>query len=136
MTDDRADILNRLAAGQISADEAARLLREPAEAPQPVNAPSLASRWLRVRVTDLTTGRQRVNVNLPLSWVQIGMKIGARHSPEIAGIDFADLLSKSRRARTARSSRWRIWKTANGLKSLWIEWAEEGGRSKKGDNAV
>ena len=94
MTDDRADILNRLAARQISADEAARLLREPAEAPQPVNAPSLASRWLRVRVTDLTTGRQRVNVNLPLSWVQIGMKIGARHSPEIAGIDFAGLLQQ------------------------------------------
>ena len=29
-----------------------------------------------------------------MSWVQIGMKIGARHSPEIAGIDFAGLLQQ------------------------------------------
>ena len=96
MSTDRNHILDRLASGQISADEAARLLRGPAESPPPpateLPPAQLANRWLRIRVTDLATGRQRVNVNLPLSWVQIGMKIGARYRPEIAGIDFAGLL--------------------------------------------
>ena len=99
----RNDILNLLATGQISADEAARLLREPAGQPHeplepatpPVPArPADSNRWLHVRVSDLSTGRQRVNVNLPLSWVQIGMKIGARYSPEMPDIDWNDLVQQ------------------------------------------
>jgi len=85
----RSDILNQLASGQLSADEAASRLREPAQAHT-----AMKNRWLHIRVTNLETGRPKVNVNLPLSWVELGVKIGARHSSELAGIDFGDLVEQ------------------------------------------
>jgi hypothetical protein len=91
MLNDRADILNRVASGQLSAEEAAQQLKGPALAP--ASSPeALKGHWLHVRVTQLDTGRTRVNVNVPLSWVDIGMRIGARYQPDIAGIDWAEVV--------------------------------------------
>ena len=114
MESNRSEILTQLAGGQISADQAAEQLRgastpvsapipEPAGAPsqpQPPKAPPLtpdqaamlAQRWLRIRVTDLESGRQRVAVNLPLSWLAVGLRLGAKYSPEVAGLDIDELL--------------------------------------------
>ncbi len=98
MNDNRSEILSQLASGQISAEQAAEQLRGPSappELPRPPRAPepaALANRWLRVRVTDLDTGRQRVSVNLPLSWLSIGLRIGAKFSPEVAALDANELL--------------------------------------------
>ena len=39
------------------------------------------SRWLRVRVTDLATGKPKVNVNIPMGLVNVGIKMGARFAP-------------------------------------------------------
>jgi hypothetical protein len=95
MNTERADILNRLASGQISADEASRLLRPPAELQgAPGKSVNFGGRWLHVRVTDLNSGRQKVNVNLPLAWVEVGMRIGAQYSPEIAGFDLGALVEE------------------------------------------
>ncbi len=68
MTTDRADThsVNQLASGQISADEAAQMLRPPA-GPQSGTGKGTANlngRWLHVRVTDLETGKQKANVRL------------------------------------------------------------------------
>src|SRR5574341_2380252 len=96
MTTDRADILNQLASGQISADEAAQRLRPPA-GPQSSTGKGTANlngRWLHVRITDLETGKQKANVNLPLSWVEAGMRIGAQYRPEVADFDFDDLVAQ------------------------------------------
>jgi hypothetical protein len=49
---------------------------------------------LHVRVTNLQTGRPKVNVNLPLTWVELGLKIGAKYQPEIAGLDFNDIVAQ------------------------------------------
>lgn len=92
MSPEPNDVLNRLAAGEISADEAASLLTAP---PRPAT-PSGADRWLHVRVTHLDTGKQKVNVNVPLSWVELGMRLGARYSPEIAGVDFGEVVQMLR----------------------------------------
>jgi hypothetical protein len=92
MTTERSDILNQLAAGQISADEAAQRLRAPGEVRLP--SPGLSGRWLHVRVTDLHTGKQRVSVNLPLAWVEAGMRLGAQHRPEIANFDLGALVEQ------------------------------------------
>jgi hypothetical protein len=93
MLNDRSEILNRVAAGQISAEEAARLLREPAPArTATASAEALKGHWLHIRVTQLDTGASRVNVNVPLSWVDIGMRIGARYQPDIAGVDWAEVV--------------------------------------------
>jgi hypothetical protein len=93
---DRAAILNQLSTGQITATDAARLLNgEPkAEAPRPIA--NANKRWLHVRVSDLETGRNRVNVNVPLTWVEVGLKIGAKHKPEISGIDFNEIVDMIR----------------------------------------
>ena len=83
------------AAGQ-AADEAPSRPPVPPVPPAPPIAEKsakLAGRWLRVRVSDLESGRQRVSVNLPLSWVAMGLRIGARYSPEVAALDPDELLS-------------------------------------------
>jgi hypothetical protein len=46
---------------------------------------------MRVRVTDLNTGRAKVNVNLPMGLVSVGMKVGARFAPEIEDIDLDEI---------------------------------------------
>ncbi len=89
MLNDRATVLNQVAAGQMSAEEAANLLRQPA---RPTPSANLNGRWLHIRVTRLDNGASRVNVNLPLSWVQAGMQIGARYDQRIAGIDWDEVI--------------------------------------------
>jgi hypothetical protein len=106
-TQERMKVLEMLKEGKITPEAAAQLLdaveSEPAKAVRPVmpqaplpsespDAPARTARWLRVRVTDTDTGRPRVNVRLPISLVNMGMKLGARYSPEIEGIDMAALL--------------------------------------------
>ena len=96
MTTDRANILDQLASGQISADEAAQRLR-PSAGPQSGTGKATANlngRWLHVRVTDLETGKQKANVNLPLTWVEVGLRIGAQYRPEIASFDLGDLVAQ------------------------------------------
>jgi len=97
MDANRTDILNQLASGQISAAEAAQRLG-PGNPPRPATPKPHAglnpNRWLHVRVTNLQTGRPKVNVNLPLTWVELGLKIGAKYQPEIAGLDFNDLVDQ------------------------------------------
>ena len=101
MSSNRSDILTQLASGQISADQAAEQLREPSTPPEPQQPPQPPSpakpaapgRWLRVRVSDLATGRQRVSVNLPLSWLPIGLRLGAHFAPEVAALDLNELLA-------------------------------------------
>ena len=106
MDSNRSEILAQLASGQISADQAAEQLRGqsappeppalppgPGQTPPPAPTGTMSKRWLRVRVSDLQSGRQRVSVNLPLSWVSIGLRLGAKYSPEVAGIDPAELMA-------------------------------------------
>lgn len=113
--DERMKILQMLQEGRITPESAADLLRAVDEAPvaaeaQPpvkVAAPvediqtnGSKPRWLRVRVTDTDTGRPRVNVRLPMSLVSMGLKLGARYSPEIEGIDLEALLLAAQSAET------------------------------------
>ncbi|HNS39838.1 MAG TPA: hypothetical protein PKJ56_06275, partial [Promineifilum sp.] len=51
-----------------------------------------APRWFRVRVTDMNTGRNKVNINIPMGLVNVGMKMGARFAPEIEGQRLEELL--------------------------------------------
>ncbi|MBC7314902.1 MAG: hypothetical protein H5T70_00550 [Chloroflexi bacterium] len=78
---EQLQILKMVEAGHISADEALRLLRalEDAEQKEVEGSASAESvRWLRVRVTDLATGKNKVNVNIPISLVDVGLQMGAK----------------------------------------------------------
>jgi hypothetical protein len=97
-TEERMQILKMVAEGTISAEEGAKLLAalEPERAPQrhSLSGEPSQPRWFRVRVTDLETGRNKVNVNLPMSLVEVGTRMGARFSPELEGLDFHDIIDQ------------------------------------------
>ena len=99
-TEERMRILMMIQEGKISAAEGAKLiealdeLREPtAPTPPTTSSPSTGRkpRYLRVMVTDTDTGKSRVNVRLPVSLINSGMRMGARFAPEIEGLDMEDL---------------------------------------------
>ena len=48
-------------------------------------------RYFRVRVTDSTTGRVRVNVRLPVGVINAGLKMGMKFAPNVEGIDYAEI---------------------------------------------
>jgi len=100
-TEERMRILMMIQEGKISAAEGARLieaLEDISDKPTPSSPTSAAGitsgkkpRYLRVLVTDTDTGKARVNVRLPVSLINSGMRMGARFAPEIEGLDMEDL---------------------------------------------
>lgn len=97
--EERLRILKMVEQGQISAEDGARLLEALSAVHQRRQVPSGGSptasapsgRWFRVRVTDLQTGKSKVNVNIPMGLVNVGIKMGARFAPEMEGFDLAQL---------------------------------------------
>ena len=85
--EERMEILKMVQSGQISAEEGAKLLEalkqqtEPRSAPAPTDRTEQPRR-LRVRVSDLETGRNKVNIDLPWNLINVGMHMGARFAPE------------------------------------------------------
>jgi hypothetical protein len=100
-TEERMQILRMVAEKKITAEEGAKLLsalepdKKKEAAVMVVGGPS-SPRWLRIRVTDLETGKSKVNVNLPISLVNVGMKMGARFAPEIEGFDMNEIFDQIR----------------------------------------
>lgn len=100
-TEERLKILKMIQDGKITAEDGARLL-ETLEVRKPTPAtdyrqesmPGISRkgpRFMRVRVTETATGKPRVNVRLPVSLVNAGLKMGARFSPEVQGLDMQEL---------------------------------------------
>lgn len=94
-------ILRMVEEGKISATEGISLLealesgRRPARSSsRPVSGGSKAEagpRWLRVRVTDLDTGRSKATVNIPFGLMDWGLRIGAQFAPEVGSYDLKEL---------------------------------------------
>ena len=97
MSEERARILQMVSDNKIDAQEAARLLgalnASPGSDDRAERAPTGRARWFRVRVTDMETGRTKVNVNLPLSLVKVGMRMGAHFAPEVEELDWDELMT-------------------------------------------
>lgn len=101
-SEERLKILKMVQDGRITADEATQLLEALERArptpPQPPPPPETgmvtgrSGRWLRVRVTDTDSGKTRVNIRLPLSVVESGLKMGMRFAPEIQDMDPNELM--------------------------------------------
>ncbi len=97
--EERMQILKMIEAKQITAEEGAKLLaalgekdKNPPPGPRP--APGTTGKWFRVRVTDLKSGRRKVNVNIPLSLVDVGLKMGAKIAPAgVQGLDMNHILA-------------------------------------------
>ena len=87
-------VLKMVEKGQITAEEGARLLEaiESAGSKEQTRAGSSPSRWFRVRVTDMRTGKSKVNVNIPMSLVNVGLKLGAKFAPEVSGVQMEEIM--------------------------------------------
>jgi len=99
-TEERMRILMMIQEGKITAAEGARLIEalDDLKEPSPPYTPSTTGmssgkkpRYLRVLITDTDTGKARVNVRLPASLINSGVRMGARFAPEIEGLDMEDL---------------------------------------------
>ncbi len=88
-SDERLKILKMIDEGKISAEEGAKLLAALAESDKPsrrtpMRTASGPARWLRVRVTDMFTGKTKATVNLPLRLVDAGLNIASQYAPDVA----------------------------------------------------
>ena len=105
----RREILQMLAKGAISAEEASELLLqvETPETPSQVEREVVAEqpaearteteqtgRWLNVRVADMASGRNKVSVRIPLKLARFGLRVGARFAPEMDDIDWEEVLDQ------------------------------------------
>lgn len=92
LAEERMRILNMVKDGQITAEEAARLL-EALKGTTATDAVASAetgrAKWLRVRVTDRATGKTKVNVNVPVGLLDVGLKMGAHFAPDMGGMDWS-----------------------------------------------
>ncbi len=75
-TEERMRILRLIENGQLTAEEGARLLGAMDDNARP--ARQARAQWVRIRVTDMKSNRQKVNVNIPVGLIGIGLKLGAR----------------------------------------------------------
>jgi len=94
-TEERMKILRMIEEEKISAEEGAKLLAllgSSQKARTSAHHRAAAPRWLRVRVTDVNTGRSKASVQIPLSLVDAGMKIGAHFAPEIDGVEMDNVV--------------------------------------------
>lgn len=93
MSEERTRILQMVSQGELTPQEASGMLDALPGSAETI-APSAPDkpRWLHVRVTNLETGRAKVNVNLPIGLVNVGLKMGARHSPEVGELDWDEVL--------------------------------------------
>lgn len=94
-SEERMKILKMVEEGKLSVEDGAKLLAAlssgngasaAATASPQTSYTNLKSasgaKWFRIRVTDMATGRPKVNVNLPIGLVSVGVKIAGKFAPE------------------------------------------------------
>jgi hypothetical protein len=108
-SEERMKILKMIEEGKLSAEEGTKLLaalsdRRPPGPPRPPGMPGMPGgpRWLRIRVTDVRTGRSKASVQIPLALVDAGMKIGAHFAPEVEGVDMSNVMEALRSGVTGK----------------------------------
>jgi hypothetical protein len=93
--EERLRVLRMVEEGKLNASEGINLLETLAQGQKSAKAQPRASsggpQWFRVRVTDLDTGRSKATVNIPLSLMDWGMRIGAKFAPEVADYNLNEL---------------------------------------------
>src|SRR2546421_10213653 len=101
LTGERNRILHLVESGNVTAEEAARLL-DTIESKQEHTDERKRKRIARVRVTNLATNRQKANVTIPVSLIDVGLRLGTRLVPQIRGSALEDLLRAIESGTTGR----------------------------------
>jgi len=104
--EERMKILKMIEEGKISAEDGAKLLAALSEGRRSAMASSshtaAAGHWLRIRVTDIATGRSKAAVQIPLGLIDAGLKIGAHFAPEVEGVDMSSVMDALRSGVTGK----------------------------------
>ncbi len=110
--DERTKILQMVQEGKITPEEGIQLLDmlegqdkpDIKRADKPVdNRPAGAEgKWCRIMVSDMDTGRTKVNVRLPLGLINAGVKMGAHFAPEMQDMDFSEFIQAARAGEIGR----------------------------------
>ena len=103
--EERLQILKMIEEGKINASEGAELIRALDQSSQKAQDPLKGTsqpRWFRVRVTDMKNGRHKVNINIPIGLVNVGMKMGARFTSEIEGFNYEEIGEAIRNGRQGK----------------------------------
>lgn len=99
MSNERMRILKMVAEGKLTPEQGDELLAaldaqtsQTVEVEMDESLGEATPRWFRVQVTDLHTGKTRVNVRIPLKLVRLGSRLGARFVPQIDGVPLDEFL--------------------------------------------
>jgi len=97
-SEERMKILKMISDGKISAEEGSRLisaLSQRSEKEVKFAKRSLSNQMLRVRVTDMSTGKTKVNVNVPMKLVDAGLNIAAQFTPEMENAQMMEAVKEA-----------------------------------------
>ena len=97
-SEERMKILKMISDGKITAEEGSRListLSQRSEKEIKFAKRSLSNQMLRVRVTDMSTGKTKVNVNVPMKLVDAGLKIAAQFTPEMENAQMMEAVKEA-----------------------------------------
>jgi hypothetical protein len=105
--EERLQILKMIEEHKITAEEGAKLLSAMEDAGSPAGGSgsgrgSVSGRWLRIRVTDIASGRSKASVQIPIGLLDAGMKIGAHFAPEVEGVDMSHVMDAVRAGVTGK----------------------------------
>ena len=97
--EERMRVLKMIEEGKISAKEGARLLGALGKSDEQARRQRGTAeaggegggRWLRLRVSDTTSGKTRVNLTIPIGLVNMGLAVGARFVPDVAELDVEEI---------------------------------------------
>lgn len=91
VSEERMQILEMVEEGKINASEALELI-DALERNQQEIMPKNDAKWLKVRVRNMDD-TPKVNVNIPLSLVDVGLKLAKAYDPKLkdSGIDQIDI---------------------------------------------
>ncbi len=95
-SEERMRILQMIQDGTVTAEEGAKLLQALSSSRPGAPQSSRDPRLLRVRITDLDTGKTKVNVNIPMGLVNVGIKLGARFAPASANVNYDEIMDAIR----------------------------------------
>ena len=106
-TEERMKIFKMIEESKISAEEGAKLLAALSEGSHGHGGTSAsraagAGRLLRIRVTDIVSGRSKASVQIALGLIDAGMKIGAHFVPEVEGVDMSAVMNALRAGVTGK----------------------------------
>lgn len=104
LSEERLKILTLIQEGKLSPEEGLRFLEvldKPA-LPKPLQPITSPARWLRVLITDLESGKTRVNVRLPVAVLNTGIKMGARFSTDIGQREMDQVMNAIRSGATGK----------------------------------